>query len=1122
MGKISDLLQNIIPHHGVSLKQDNKNGNANQSNNRIAKTINENTEYNFFLKDNNQIEKIYESVINKDSSIELREAIIPIEALINEGKFPRAIQKYERLIVLPQFNQYTKDERFLIYNGLLNCHINNRANDETINHWIIKIQALGTDIKEIYRYYFLLAIREYNRQDLTKARIYINQSIKANPDYINAITTEILFKTTMKEITYDEAKSQFNELLKDKGLNIKDLSSIYTCFGDAAFNSKDFSTAKENYTKSNDLSKSLSKDVAIAVCEYFLSFKEIKEDDRVDMVDIDFSVLKKAEDKFQAIYNNRTEDTIQTIVRMSFPYFFNIFALSNKYNKILDIYKETKDYFDLTMTSTLQHVVEAEVINGILNQDILSLFSEYEKIKFEALYHEKSESYDKVIELLIPALEGKYRNDRILQLSLLNGLKEMGDFDRYMQYFQKFSCHQDEVMIMNYIQFLMKREQKEQVLSEIVKLKSIVRNGFVLYDLLLIYLEYNLSDEMNEFFCKVDSGEYKIIGLQMPFVFYHRMVHLLNQKKYEEYFRLYENSDLTILKENHKIILKINYYIFKGDYENLASSYYEYFQLTENHNELIKAVQIKLQINLYHDAEFYLEQVNPMQLDNPEYYYMFKAIVLKEKKMEDKAFEILTEALEVLEIDLESPFHQFYTAFNMNNGRTDEACRYMSEYYAKNPNPYWFKVIQHSENESGSELIAKLEEAIGGERDLTHINRLFTGGIIGASSYHLIVGTNVDEILFFTHYPFTRVHISRGNVLETKTKVELIDNKIIIDATTLTIFSASDALHLLDVFKEILIPYSTMQALVQRQTILFKENVNKAIEYIKTSPIIKMLAVDENMKIKGEATKIISEDILDCISLAEKLDVPYLTTEVAVVNIEFKLNWLIDINVLFLYLKEKHSTAREMVSRTIAKMREMNLEFISFDADDMYNAYSKQGLEGIRPFLKMGINADYKTFTPVYVNFLSKLKKEQNPEEFELCVDAVICFMDKYVGKTRYYMASIIREHPNVEETFTKLIIKPSVKDIMLKNTTYNIYSKTVQDYMDIIDSYEFSKILSISAAFIGFIIQFLSMFNDNESERKMYIDFIKQKIVINDSEDIDYILNFSNQLSRVKTASNT
>lgn len=1109
MGKISDFIQEILPIKIVVVNQDNKNGYANFNGNEIANTINKTT--NILVADKSQLEEVYESVINEDSSVDLREAIIPIEALINEGKFLLAIQKYEELISSAQFNRYSKDERFLIYNGLLNCHINNDADDETINHWKVKIQALGTELKEIHRFYFLLGIREYNKRNLEKALVYVNQSLNAKPDYMNAITAEILLKTTNKDVTYDEAIVQLDKLLKDKGLSIKDLASIHSSYGDIAFISKDYTIAKEHYLKSKELSYSLCKDIGVAVCKYFLSFKEIKDNGRVELDKIDFTILKQAEENLENIYNSKTEDTIQTIVRMSFPFYFNILALNNDHKTILKMYKETEKYFDKTMTDSLQHVVEAQVICGILDEDTLSLFSEYEQIKYEGLYYEKQGDYDRVVELLTPVFEGEHKDEKILQLSFLNALKEVDDFERYMQYYQKFSCHQDEVMRMNYIQFLMKRDQKELVINEIGKLKEIAKNGFVLYDLLLIYLEYQLNDELDEFFNKVDNGDYSIIGFHMPFVFYQKMIHLLNQKKYEEYFNLYKTNDLSILKDNYRLILKINYYMFKHDLENLASSYYELFQHTQNHNELIKAVQTKLQINQYHDADFYLEQVNPMELDKPEYYYMFKAIILKDKKQVGEAFEQLKFVLESLDIDLDSPFHQFYTAFNLNNNRTDEAFRYMGEYYAKNPNPNWFKVIRHSDDESGSALIAKLEEAVGGKRDLTLMNQFFAKGMIGISSYNKMVGTGIEEILYFAHYPFTRVPVSRGNVLETKSKVERIGNKIIVDATTLTILSATNALNLLEVFNEIIIPYSTMETLTERKTGMFKENAIKALEYIAHSPTIKKLAVDESMKIKGNAKNIVPEDILDCISLTDKLDIPFLNTEV-VVSIEFRINGIIDVNALFFYLKEKHPEKRETVAEVIAKMREMGLEFISFDADDIYSVYQKQDIEGIEPFLKMGINADYKTFPPAYVNFLMKLYKNHTVEEFDACSVKIIQYMDKYVGKTRYYMSSIIRKYPSVEDSFSRLIQKPSVRNIMFKKSSYNVLLRNAEEYLEIIDSPEFEKMINISSAFIIFVFQFISLFNDNEKNKNKYIGFLKQSLIINDGDDINYILHFMNQ----------
>ncbi|MBW9159699.1 hypothetical protein [Clostridium tagluense] len=1104
MGKISDFFQGIMQPKKSVFTIENKEGTTTAVGNKIANIINES--YYFNIKDPKQLEEVYESVINKDSSIELREIIIPIESLITEGKFSLAIQKYEELIASLKFESYSKDDRFLIYNGLLNCHINNDAFEYVIKHWIVKIEALGPDIKEIHRFYFLLAIWKHNNHELDNALILIAQSLKAKPDYMNAITTEILFKCNKRLITYTEAKKQFKSLLKTPDLGVKDYAVMYSSFGDIAFNNKDYSNSKENYSKSNELSRSLSKEIGMAICEYFEAFRVIREDGKVEFENIDFDVLKRSEEKFDRIYINRIDDTIETIVRMCFAFLFNILALTNNFNKILLLYNETKEYFNSNMIEAIENVAEAEVVTGSLNKDTLEKLNEYQQIKYEALYLERINSHEAEINLLLPALEGKYRDDKVLQLSLLNALKETNQFERYMEYYKRFSGHQDDVMRMNYIQFLIKLNKKHEVLLEIERLKSVVQNSFVLYDLLLIYVDYKLETELDEFFEKVDSGVYKIIGLQMSFVFYNKMIHLLNKKRYEEYFKLYETTDMSFLKDTQRIVLKINYYTFKGNYDEIATSFYELFQATGNHNELLKAVQVKLDINKYHEADFYLQLVNPMEIEKPEIYYMFKVIILNEYGKAEEAFKVLNETIEMVADNLDSPFHQFYTAFNMNNGRTDDAVRYMSEHYAKNTTPNWFKVIQYSENESGDELIKKLEEVVGGKRDLSQIDNFFSKGIIGLSTYSHLSGIAIEDILHFKHYPYTKVHISMANVYKTMSDADSIDNKVLIDATTLTILSEVNALNLLDVFDEILMPYSTLQILKRRESGVFSKSAKSVLNYVRNSPYIKNVPIEEGQKTKGEVAKLIPEDILDCISLSENLNVPFLNTEV-LVNVEFKLKHLIDMNGLFFYLKKNKPAVRELVAETIGKLRELNLEFMSFDSDDMFIVYSNQGLEGIKPFLKMGINADYKTFNPVYIGFLSRVKNEKNNEEFELCAKEIIRFMDKYVGKTRYYMSCIIRNHSVVKDDFEKLIKKPSVKDILLKNTSYNINTITAFDFIEIKESYDFQKILNISAAFVGFVIQFIALVKDNEAEGIKYIDFIKKNICVNDSEDIDYIL---------------
>ncbi|MFP3599930.1 hypothetical protein, partial [Chryseobacterium sp. SIMBA_029] len=86
--------------------------------------------------------------------------------------------------------------------------------------------------------------------------------------------------------------------------------------------------AKENYIESNKFSKSLSKEIGIAVCEYFESVKVMKDDGSTTLDNIDFIQLGKAKDKFESIYQARNSHTLPTIARMVLPYLFNILSIT--------------------------------------------------------------------------------------------------------------------------------------------------------------------------------------------------------------------------------------------------------------------------------------------------------------------------------------------------------------------------------------------------------------------------------------------------------------------------------------------------------------------------------------------------------------------------------------------------------------------------------------------------------------------------------------------------------------------------------------------------------------------------------------------------------------------------
>jgi hypothetical protein len=1114
---ILSLIQDMLSYKKTSINQKSNNGDNSIEHCDIANNMDKSITHNFNITvtSQKQLEEVYESVIRPNSSIYLREAILPIEALIGQGKHKLAIQKYEELINTTSFPAYSKDEKFSVYIGLLNCHINAASSPETIDKWATKIMALGNEVSEIHRYYFLMGILAYGKQNYEKALIYLGQSINAKPDYLNAITSEILLKVSMGQMTYGEAIEVFDSLLSQKGLSVKDYSTIHASYGDTAFNSKDYITAMNQYQKSNKLKPSLSKDIRIATCQYFCSFEVIKEDGRVDFNKIDFESINKTDEMFSKIYLSSNEDTIDTIVKQAFPIYIDVLSLKGEHERILKIYNEHGQEIKNSQTELINFIVEAQILNGILDQELLLKLDEYSQIKYEAFYYERGNEYEKVVELLTPILETQYKTEKVLILTFLTALKGLKNFDKYMHYYQKFSAQDNEVLRMNYIQLLHENDRIDEAIYESKELLKIAENGFVLYDLMFILIKNNLNDELDSFFDKVYSGELKINGTNKSPVYFQMMIHLANNKRYEEYFNHFEKDNLSFLEERHRLILNINYYLFKNDLNNLAIAYYEYFKISNNHDDLMKAVQAKLQINKYHDAEFYLSLVEPMTLERPEYYYMFQVVILKEKNQLTKAFEVLNEVLETIEIDLESPFHQFYVAFNMNNGRTDEAVIYMNEYYMKNPNPYFFKVIQHSENASGEELKMLLEEAVGGKRDLTQFNRYFSQGIIGISVYNNMVGTGIEEMIFMKNYPFTRKQISRGSIHNFESKLEQIGNKLIVDSTTLIILASSDALDLLNIFDELIVPLSTVATLTENKAGTFSRLTNCALDYLCSSPRVKKIPVDEAIRSKKNPDEVLKDDTFDCIILSSNRMTPFLNTEVMISHYN-QQNQIIDINALFFFIKEIYPKLKDRVAITIAKMREIGYNFLSFDSEDMFAVFLAKGIDGIDSFLYMGKNADYKTFSFVYTSFLKLVFDNCSEEDFDKCSIKIISFLDKYLGKTRYYSNQLIREFPKIEERMLTVIHSPSTSKIMTLKASLEVLVDD-SEINGVTESQYFKKITDIVSAFMIFGIQYIAIGNQSPKTKEKCISLLKSNIYFNNESDIKIILHYSEVIDNME-----
>lgn len=1152
---LKDLIPQLDEGTTITIQQRSKSGNNEIKDNQIANHI-VNLNINVDAGNIDFLKELLWGATSIESTQEFKANILPIEKLISDGKTKIAIDKFKELLDSEDFNKYSIDEKFLVYNGIFNCLINNQADSSEIRKWSEKIEALG-DVKEIHRYYYLKAIWKYNNKDYKIAKKFIDQAIKAKPEYINALSCDYLIKLSNLEITFEEAKDGLGALLKKPDLKATEIATIYGFLGDVAFNSRKYDMAKDYYKESNDYSQSLSKEIGYAICIYHTSIKELKPDNRVDFQNIEFSILNKSKILLEEIYSVNEKESLDAVAKMAFPYLFNIYSLTGEFDKTIAIFEKCKQSIDYKNKDVVRLIVQAQVINKEYDEQLFVYLDEYDSIKYKSIYYERCEEFEKAYDLILPAVEGKNSEDKALQLTLLNCLQELDRFEDYMFYFKKFMKKEvNEVHWLNYIEYQDKKGEKELVVSELSKLKNILSNAFVIHRYLHLLIKYDLNDELDDFFDNVDRGNYPIIDTNKSYLIYQKMIYFLKKGSHEKYYSLYEKLNIDELTPVDRWVLTVNYYTCKGDLSKCGESYFELYKVGSNQNDLLKAIQLKINTNEIPLAEYYLKYMIPEELEKPEFYYMFSAIVLKERGKLDEAFAKLDKYKEHVE-DIDSPYHQFYSGFNMTNGRIEEAVKYMVKYHEKNPNPTWFKTIQHSENETGGDLIKKIEELVGGREDLSEINYFFNAGVIGISVYEKLTGKRIEEMILDPRYPFTKLHICKGDVKSATKAVEKLEGKVLVDVATLNILAEAEGLHLLSYFDEVLICYESIAMLKHKETDLIRNKAGEILKFITESLFVKELPIDIGIKIEGRVTSILPQDTLDCIALSNKMGIPFLNSEISVYR-EFDSTFMIDINVLFFYFKNKRYELLDEYAIIKKKLRKLKFEFISFDRDDILSVYKQEGFEGIKPFIRMDKNSDYNSFLRVYISSLISINKIATKEEFETIASCFIQYFDEYLGKIRYYLVNLSRNYSTLRSEIEKVIencnfsmlfnllrkahlakyqsdlyfrlvnqnhedlleyhqfiTKADVDNNMIE---YRIKSyKLLQglEYGDAIDSNDFMKVQQIMSVVAQFMIQYLSAFGATEDAFKQSKTLIERNLKFNTIEDINRLVKLFEEFKR-------
>ena len=152
---------------------------------------------NYYFHSTSDIETI-ESMKKYDIVDDLKIKVIKLEEDLSKGRTRIALEGYLEIKENSNYQKFHKDFKFKILLGILNASINLNFDENEIKNSIYGIKALGEDINDIHKLYFLQGIMEYKKRKFENALLFVNKSLEVKSDYIKSMAFKVLIRHLLK------------------------------------------------------------------------------------------------------------------------------------------------------------------------------------------------------------------------------------------------------------------------------------------------------------------------------------------------------------------------------------------------------------------------------------------------------------------------------------------------------------------------------------------------------------------------------------------------------------------------------------------------------------------------------------------------------------------------------------------------------------------------------------------------------------------------------------------------------------------------------------------------------------------------------------------------------------
>lgn len=898
----------------------------------------------------------------------------------------------EALIALRGENE-TQIDRVIcsIYCHMAICYAN-LGNEEKAFECLRQIPSVAAQESKLYQFVNAVLIINYdNEEKYMEAEQSLNKALELDPNYYRAYVLSKYLMALKGDTPLEEIMIPLDDYMEriPEGEKSRDLLAdyhVYRGFINKEFMEydlaeKDFLLAKEYGYEESIL------DYNLALLYYGIATQNFPKDTRLFCVNVDVSRIKKVIELLRKWLIEEKEEKIPLYIKSRIV---GIYVSSCTLLGIKHDLTPVEEYLKL---QDLEYEVQRMLIlgvDGIVDKVSLSILDEEDALYVRISNKLSANQYNDVKKSLLLMSEEERQLMPVttiylvLQASLANH-----DLDTYYD-FRKYISELDELGLVEcldaYAGELTGDIENAKLILDKYAISS--KDYHILRNIVNFYGRNGYDKECEQLLLRIlGLLENSVIYLDDKQEFYEMAVTFLVNHKSNSTRIFVDAIDI----ENEQMWkLKAHYYDKIKDipslYEMLTRMYRTTREFYLGYDEIVCLIKLMEYDCALEKAQELLKTIHENNIkDKVKVIWLISNICLFLGKNED-SFEWAKKAHE-LTIDIPGDdSHRGYLWCATRVGHVDDALAGVLEYKQQHPVVIseWMKEVKIPKDNTGEEVVQAVKDAVGVSpneyaKKEENLGIMYRKGILPNATLLKCYKKDISQLFIFAKK--NKLRISSGKWTSIEEKKTVIGEHILVDSFTLLILYKYKCLDALKEIKNIHICHATIEFLQERYMSLNYFLVEKILEWIGQAENI-IIDYDGYYE-ESPMESIFSREVLLCCATANRLQIPFLTSEVLLeyfiaTDESQTFKGVQIVNIVTLCYKTMESEPDKLSQMLYDLLEECT--FINFTSETILEQIKKKEYSisdcDLDRFFICNTSCDMISFANVYIGVIKTLKDQ--------------------------------------------------------------------------------------------------------------------------------------------------